>query len=621
MPSNGIQVAITGEITPTSISDTYPVLNPYWGLGGLRNVIDLVERDAITVSRREAGMLVFVASNGRYYKLEAGLTNLDWTDLGVSLGGSSYQNPIFATVYLTGTLADANAMGGVAKRCYGGPTGFQDAYNAANALQLTLGNQIVDIRVLNTVGTISNLGSFTSLTGNLTLTANFNSRVRIIGLGSNISVLDDIIGTNATGNGYNVPALSNLGLNIINCRLRDILTSATGSTGNSGNVSLNLINSIVRNINTSTTNLVGNGGIANVSSFNGTSTVTTIVTSSGDTTTKAGSVAISGRGLFLSNILTANNNLGGAITLPDNITVSQISSISLSPTNLTINLIAVRIGVLILGLPNQSIVNITNSTLGNIEIYNTIGAGILVTASNSLFDTITLDPSHNTQLNFSNCVVKNSGTGSLNRGLVEYTGTGSFFKDCQFISINLINSIFSDIGDNLEFINCFFNSITNQPSQVPYSIESLNNVNIKTKNCIFFKGDISTISVNVLQRDMQIPYYVASTDFLGGNFVLNPNIDEMCYVVADIDLIFYMDGNYFGSPVIGKKYTIFFENPDSGVRILDFSALSGLIPIIKGNAGAFINITYTNGQTTHDIVEYISNGTYLFIEHKPNYLT
>lgn len=87
MPSNGIQVAITGEITPTSVSDTFAVTNPYWGLGSLRNVTNTIDRDAITTSRREAGMLVYVQSLDKYFKLDVGLTNLDWIDLGSTLGG------------------------------------------------------------------------------------------------------------------------------------------------------------------------------------------------------------------------------------------------------------------------------------------------------------------------------------------------------------------------------------------------------------------------------------------------------------------------------------------------------------------------------------------------------
>lgn len=89
MPNNGIQVAITGEITPTSVGDTFAVTNPFWGLGGLRTVTNIIERDAITLQRREYGMLVFVSSIDRYYKLDTGLTNLDWIDLGSSLGGGS----------------------------------------------------------------------------------------------------------------------------------------------------------------------------------------------------------------------------------------------------------------------------------------------------------------------------------------------------------------------------------------------------------------------------------------------------------------------------------------------------------------------------------------------------
>jgi hypothetical protein len=78
-------VPVTALIAPTDSADTYPTHAAIYGKGGLRTVSSIAERDAIPVSRREAGMLVFVAGN--YYRL---LDNLvDWEDLGDLGTGSS----------------------------------------------------------------------------------------------------------------------------------------------------------------------------------------------------------------------------------------------------------------------------------------------------------------------------------------------------------------------------------------------------------------------------------------------------------------------------------------------------------------------------------------------------
>ncbi len=82
-------VPVTALIAPTDSADTYPTHAAIYGKGGLRTVSNLAERDAIPVTRREAGMLVFV--DGNYYRL---LENLaDWEDLGDlgtgSTGGGS----------------------------------------------------------------------------------------------------------------------------------------------------------------------------------------------------------------------------------------------------------------------------------------------------------------------------------------------------------------------------------------------------------------------------------------------------------------------------------------------------------------------------------------------------
>lgn len=87
MASISGSVRFAGFIAPTDSTDTYPVTDPKWGLGGLRTVADATERDAITSQRREIGMLVYVTDEQQYYMLGSGLTNSDWSAM--NWGGQS----------------------------------------------------------------------------------------------------------------------------------------------------------------------------------------------------------------------------------------------------------------------------------------------------------------------------------------------------------------------------------------------------------------------------------------------------------------------------------------------------------------------------------------------------
>jgi len=74
-------IPVTGFLAPTDTQDTYPVIDPLFGIDGLRNVSSTTERDAIPNDRRRTGMVVGV--NGSYYKLLPGPwvgSSSDWTD-------------------------------------------------------------------------------------------------------------------------------------------------------------------------------------------------------------------------------------------------------------------------------------------------------------------------------------------------------------------------------------------------------------------------------------------------------------------------------------------------------------------------------------------------------------
>ncbi len=77
-----------GFISPTDPLDTYPVIDPLYGIDGFRNVDLISDLDLIPNSRRRAGMVVGVSGGTEYYKLNPSPWNGDITDWSTfSLGG------------------------------------------------------------------------------------------------------------------------------------------------------------------------------------------------------------------------------------------------------------------------------------------------------------------------------------------------------------------------------------------------------------------------------------------------------------------------------------------------------------------------------------------------------
>lgn len=69
---------ITGCVEPFNTSDTYPVIDPTWGIDGLRCVSSLTEMYNISLERRRGGMIVGVQDSilniTDYYTLKPGVT-------------------------------------------------------------------------------------------------------------------------------------------------------------------------------------------------------------------------------------------------------------------------------------------------------------------------------------------------------------------------------------------------------------------------------------------------------------------------------------------------------------------------------------------------------------------
>lgn len=85
-------VNITGTIAPTDTDDIYATHDSRYGKGGYREVADLLERNDITLARRSDGMLVYVKSEDKIYKLENGLENTNWIEFSVDSSQVGYDN-------------------------------------------------------------------------------------------------------------------------------------------------------------------------------------------------------------------------------------------------------------------------------------------------------------------------------------------------------------------------------------------------------------------------------------------------------------------------------------------------------------------------------------------------
>jgi hypothetical protein len=77
MKSNKIMggVSVMGFIAPNSIYDTYPVIDPIYGIDGLRNVDTIDDMLAISFERRRAGMVVGIEGGKRFFKLK----DIEWS--------------------------------------------------------------------------------------------------------------------------------------------------------------------------------------------------------------------------------------------------------------------------------------------------------------------------------------------------------------------------------------------------------------------------------------------------------------------------------------------------------------------------------------------------------------
>jgi hypothetical protein len=68
-------IGVMGFLSPMDTEDTYAVVDPLYGIDGLRNVNTINELNEIPEERRRAGMIVGINGGETYYKLK----NIDYS--------------------------------------------------------------------------------------------------------------------------------------------------------------------------------------------------------------------------------------------------------------------------------------------------------------------------------------------------------------------------------------------------------------------------------------------------------------------------------------------------------------------------------------------------------------
>jgi hypothetical protein len=101
-------VGVFGVITPNDTLDTYPVIDPTYGIDGFRNVATLSDLDNIPSLRRRTGMVVGVSGGTAYYKLNPPPWNFnitDWSFFNIFTGGAVTGLTVNGNLNVTGTTS------------------------------------------------------------------------------------------------------------------------------------------------------------------------------------------------------------------------------------------------------------------------------------------------------------------------------------------------------------------------------------------------------------------------------------------------------------------------------------------------------------------------------------
>lgn len=468
--ANGVtNVTIIGSTAVTAnYNDTVyvPALNVR---GGLKDVTDVMSIDP----------------QARKLYDTAGVEVFDWS-AGVTMG--TFSLPITHYVYLVESSTDATDMGGDPRRVY---TTFQAAYSAADTLQQALGGST---KVVIQVGKMTNTAS-----GDLTLSANYNSNVIINGINSSVSGIGSIIGgtfsVNITITNIGMAAIAaEGGITLIGIDSSVTALNTSSSTGATGNISV-----------TSSRNLLI-GSITSSSSLGNIGTLTFSL---------CNNITVSGTVTMTQTAASGNFNIGlFSLTQCDTVRFSQLV-MTMASSNNTGTIAGISISA-----PNQNIVfggnlritgyvNNTNTAsnvaIGQVTLFNTTFAGFFI--NNRTIGTNTWEGGTITSLNIQKCIFRTRGRIMYHNATTITSGANFRFTD------NVIKGTSDGSGldfyiqntdvsfDSFVIDNCQCNLQTGfavahngaAPATVPFTIDG-QSINIRNVTADVFLMDIANNS-------------------------------------------------------------------------------------------------------------------------------
>ncbi len=176
--SGGVEVL--GFISPTDPLDSYPVIDPLYGIDGFRNVNTTNDLNNIPNLRRRAGMVVGVSGGTTYYKLNPSPWNGTISDWSIfSSGGGSFtggSGNCVTELYVEDIFA-----------CNSGVTIHSDITPVSDGT-INLGTPIKRYRDINTVSGTTTVWSATTIiyTPDLDLGLDGDGNSRIINANNSI---------------------------------------------------------------------------------------------------------------------------------------------------------------------------------------------------------------------------------------------------------------------------------------------------------------------------------------------------------------------------------------------------------------------------------------------------
>ena len=280
--SGGVEVF--GFISPSDTTDTYPVIDPLYGIDGLRNVDLLSDLNNIPTLRRRAGMVVGISGGTTYYKLNLPpWTNTlsDWSIFNSGGGSGTFTGGTVsgATIFLDGLTANT-ISGGTFFGDGSGLSGLTDTYVTGatfSGTSLIISQNENQPNITATLSSISLSGALSSITFNIVSTAGISastiSATTYQNLPRDVFVTGgtfsggSIVFTNNTGGTFNVSGISSFDTFVTGFTYSNNTFTISRNSGSTLTASINSVTGWTVNGNTSIT---GNLFVTGTSALNGT---------------------------------------------------------------------------------------------------------------------------------------------------------------------------------------------------------------------------------------------------------------------------------------------------------------------------------------------------------------